>query len=252
MTWPGGAGGVRSQLSASHTHSSADRLNAAGRWTSRAPAAAEGTEWDLPYKPVCWRRFWSAFRWSPTPTTPEHGAGWSRLMTLHTAKGLEFPVVFARWEDGWFPTHMRTLDVPTSCPQSALSYVGLTLARQRALRAHGHRPVVLWAADAQPGIRAFRSRFADLIDWRARAAAVVQRAVSGAARLRRAASVATAFAASNARCDCCNRAIGCTHDSRARSGRGGPPAPANRPFADATSAARVGEAMHTTRRSANS
>src|ERR1700743_3411941 len=44
---------------------------------------------------------------------PEEGAGLVTLMTLHTAKGLEFPVVFVTgWEDGMFP-HMRSLDDPT-------------------------------------------------------------------------------------------------------------------------------------------
>jgi DNA helicase-2/ATP-dependent DNA helicase PcrA len=44
---------------------------------------------------------------------PEHGAGVVTMMTLHTAKGLEFPVVFVTgWEDGMFP-HMRALGDPT-------------------------------------------------------------------------------------------------------------------------------------------
>ena len=49
---------------------------------------------------------------------PDHGAGVVTLMTLHTAKGLEFPVVFVTgWEDGMFP-HMRALGDPPSCPRS--------------------------------------------------------------------------------------------------------------------------------------
>ena len=43
---------------------------------------------------------------------PEHEQGVVTLMTLHTAKGLEFPVVFVTgWEDGQFP-HLRALGDP--------------------------------------------------------------------------------------------------------------------------------------------
>lgn len=67
-----------------------------------------------------------------TDEIPEHGAGVVTLMTLHTAKGLEFPVVFVTgWEDGMFP-HMRALDDPTElCEERRLAYVGITRARQR-------------------------------------------------------------------------------------------------------------------------
>src|SRR6478609_610148 len=63
---------------------------------------------------------------------PEHGAGVVTLMTLHTAKGLEFPVVFVTgWEDGMFP-HMRALGDPTELSEERrLAYVGITRARQR-------------------------------------------------------------------------------------------------------------------------
>ncbi|MEZ0352038.1 DNA helicase PcrA [Mycobacterium sp. pR1184] len=67
-----------------------------------------------------------------TDEIPEHAAGVVTLMTLHTAKGLEFPVVFVTgWEDGMFP-HMRALDDPTELSEERrLAYVGITRARQR-------------------------------------------------------------------------------------------------------------------------
>ncbi len=54
------------------------------------------------------------------------------LMTLHTAKGLEFPVVFLTgWEDGQFP-HQRALGDPAELAEERrLAYVGLTRARHR-------------------------------------------------------------------------------------------------------------------------
>jgi DNA helicase-2/ATP-dependent DNA helicase PcrA len=63
---------------------------------------------------------------------PKVDQGVVTLMTLHTAKGLEFPVVFLTGlEDGVFP-HLRALgDRKELEEERRLAYVGITRARQR-------------------------------------------------------------------------------------------------------------------------
>ena len=115
---------------------------------------------------------------------PEHSAGVVTLMTLHTAKGLEFPVVFVTgWEDGMFP-HMRALDDPTElCEERRLAYVGITRARQRLYVSRA----IVRSSWGQPMLNP-ESRFLqeipqELIDWRRSAPAPSFSApVSGAGR----------------------------------------------------------------------
>ena len=98
---------------------------------------------------------------------PDSADGVVTLMTLHTAKGLEFPVVFLTgWEDGIFP-HQRSLgDEVELAEERRLAYVGITRAKQRLYVSRA----MLRSAWGQPGANP-ASRFlddipADLIDWR--------------------------------------------------------------------------------------
>ncbi len=104
---------------------------------------------------------------SDTDDIPANSAGVVTLMTLHTAKGLEFPVVFVTgWEDGMFP-HMRSLDDPTELSEERrLAYVGITRARQRLYVSRA----IVRSSWGQPMLNP-ESRFLqeipqELIDWR--------------------------------------------------------------------------------------
>jgi DNA helicase-2/ATP-dependent DNA helicase PcrA len=70
------------------------------------------------------------------------------LMTLHAAKGLEFPVVFITGlEDGVFP-HLRSLGDPESLEEERrLCYVGITRARERLYLCHAWRRTLYGATD---------------------------------------------------------------------------------------------------------
>jgi len=103
----------------------------------------------------------------PDPDEGAEHAGVVTLMTLHTAKGLEFPVVFLTGlEEGVFP-HLRSLGDPKELEEERrLAYVGITRARERLYLS---RSVLrsAWGAP-QYGIA---SRFLEevpqeLLDWR--------------------------------------------------------------------------------------
>jgi DNA helicase-2/ATP-dependent DNA helicase PcrA len=81
------------------------------------------------------------------------------LMTLHTAKGLEFPVVFLTGlEDGTFP-HQRTLADPDQLEEERrLAYVGITRAREKLYLTRAQMRATWGAPQFFPG-----SRFLDEI-----------------------------------------------------------------------------------------
>ncbi len=101
------------------------------------------------------------------PKSTGESTGVVTLMTLHTAKGLEFPVVFLTGlEDGVFP-HMRSLgDLPELEEERRLAYVGLTRAQKRL---YVTRSVVrsAWGAPAHnPASRFLDELPVDLVEWR--------------------------------------------------------------------------------------
>ena len=110
---------------------SIDRANAAAATAAATSAPGETDEADAPAG-VLAEFLERVSLVADSDEIPENDAGVVTLMTLHTAKGLEFPVVFVTgWEDGMFP-HMRALGDPTELSEERrLAYVGITRARQR-------------------------------------------------------------------------------------------------------------------------
>ncbi len=96
---------------------------------------------------------------------PEH-QGVVTLMTLHTAKGLEFPVVFlSGLEDGVFP-HLRSLgDVKELEEERRLAYVGITRARQRLYISRSVTRSAWGQPQYNPASRFLEELPPELIDW---------------------------------------------------------------------------------------
>ena len=80
-------------------------------------------------------------------------AGVVTMMTLHTAKGLEFPVVFlTALEDGVFP-HLRALGDPRELEEERrLAYVGITRAQQRLFLSRAQVRTSWGPAGVQPAV----------------------------------------------------------------------------------------------------
>jgi DNA helicase-2/ATP-dependent DNA helicase PcrA len=106
---------------------------------------------------------------------PDEGDGVVTLMTLHTAKGLEFPVVFLTGlEDGVFP-HMRSLgDKDELAEERRLAYVGVTRARERLYVSRATTRSAWGAPSYNPASRFLEEIPAGLITWRREAAPPTQ------------------------------------------------------------------------------
>ena len=100
------------------------------------------------------------------PEGEDHG-GVVTLMTLHAAKGLEFPTVFLTgMEDGIFP-HSRTLGEQDEIEEERrLAYVGLTRARERLYISRAEYRSSWGAPTYNPASRFLDEIPENLIEWR--------------------------------------------------------------------------------------
>ena len=87
------------------------------------------------------------------------------LMTLHTAKGLEYPVVFLIGaEEGVFP-HIRALTEPDELEEERrLAYVGITRARERLYISHAWSRSLFGSTQYNPPSRFAEEIPAELVD----------------------------------------------------------------------------------------
>ena len=99
------------------------------------------------------------------PEGEDHG-GVVTLMTLHTAKGLEFPTVFLTgMEEGVFP-HSRTLGEKKELEEERrLAYVGLTRARERLYLSRAEYRSAWGAPNYNPPSRFLEEIPENLIEW---------------------------------------------------------------------------------------
>ena len=100
------------------------------------------------------------------PDGEDHG-GVVTLMTLHTAKGLEFPTVFLTgMEDGVFP-HSRTMGDKNELEEERrLAYVGLTRAEQRLYISRAEYRSAWGSPTYNPASRFLDEIPEELIEWR--------------------------------------------------------------------------------------
>jgi DNA helicase II / ATP-dependent DNA helicase PcrA len=106
-------------------------------------------------------------------SVPGEGDGVVTLMTLHAAKGLEYPVVFLTGlEDGVFP-HLRTLgDERELQEERRLAYVGITRARERLYLSRAHVRSAWGQTSYNPPSRFLEEVPGELVDWRRAASSV--------------------------------------------------------------------------------
>ncbi|MGK5638600.1 DNA helicase PcrA [Streptomyces sp. URMC 126] len=116
------------------------------------------------------------------PDEDTEGTGVITLMTLHTAKGLEFPVVFLTgMEDGVFP-HMRALGQTKELEEERrLAYVGITRARERLYLTRSSMRSA-WGQPAYNPPSRFLEEIPDrYVEWRRTGPATPSASVSGIA-----------------------------------------------------------------------
>ncbi|MDR1635408.1 MAG: DNA helicase PcrA [Bifidobacteriaceae bacterium] len=103
----------------------------------------------------------------PEAVAKARDQGQVTLMTLHTAKGLEFPVVFLTgFEDGTFPHQRSMSDLRELEEERRLAYVGLTRARRRLYISRAEARTTFGRPEYYPASRFISDIPAEVLEWR--------------------------------------------------------------------------------------
>ena len=104
---------------------------------------------------------------SDTDSLPDDGDGVVTLMTLHSAKGLEFDVVFLTGlEDGVFPHTLSMADQGQLAEERRLAYVGITRAKTQLYVTRAAVRTQFGQPQYNPASRFLDEIPTDLIAWR--------------------------------------------------------------------------------------
>jgi DNA helicase-2/ATP-dependent DNA helicase PcrA len=132
---------------------------------SNEGAVINGEEWDSLPNLARLELFLETVSLQSEVDELEEGAGAVTLMTLHNAKGLEYPAVFlVGMEDGVFP-HMRTLGDPEELEEERrLAYVGITRAQDRLYLTSAWSRMLFGGTNYNPPSRFLKEIPAALLD----------------------------------------------------------------------------------------
>ncbi|GAB2747107.1 UvrD-helicase domain-containing protein [Salinifilum aidingensis] len=162
-------GGTEAEAAGGAVEAPADGEPAGGPVGTEAAAAAEDAAGDdgLPPEDSLAAFLERISLVADADALPESGDGVVTLMTLHTAKGLEFPVVFnTGWEEGVFPHNRALGDEKELSEERRLAYVGITRARRRLYVSRALTRSAWGQPMTNPASRFLDELPAELVEWR--------------------------------------------------------------------------------------
>ena len=129
----------------------------------------------------------------------DEGLGVVTLMTLHTAKGLEFDTVFLTGlEEGIFPHQRAFSDNDELEEERRLAYVGITRARKRLYLTRSAVRTVFGSPQYAPESRFIKEIPSHVLDWQRTGDAITSWAATSATRNRQTSNAMASFGSGSA------------------------------------------------------